>query len=209
MQATRAFRMQGGYGNCAHLAHCLRACVQALLEANKKKLGAKGGKLEASGLDKRTLVAEVLTERMKEAQEMERRMHKLAKQLDHLERARREEEAPLLNQLSATRLEEARKQHGEQQTLDLARHRSQWESDLEDKKRLSVTLGDTEAFKAQIMARREEEFEELSRLREEAYKQVREGVAVEGRGWGPMVWAKGLRSRAGPCGVCRGIAMFF
>uniref|UniRef100_A0A7S0S2D0 PCI domain-containing protein n=1 Tax=Chlamydomonas leiostraca TaxID=1034604 RepID=A0A7S0S2D0_9CHLO len=145
--------------------------ARALLEANKKKLGAKGGKLDqAAGLDKRTLVAEVLTERMKEAQEMERRMQKLAKQLDHLERARREEEAPLLKQLAVTRMEDARKQHAEQQTADAARHRAQWESDTADKARLAITLGDKEAFKAQIVARREEEFEELRRLKEEVYQ---------------------------------------
>jgi translation initiation factor 3 subunit A len=42
---------------------------------------------------------EALSERLKEAQELERKLTRLAKTLDHLERARREEEAPLLDEM--------------------------------------------------------------------------------------------------------------
>jgi hypothetical protein len=41
---------------------------------------------------------EVLTEQLKQQQELQRKLAKLGKQMDHLERARREEEAPLLLQ---------------------------------------------------------------------------------------------------------------
>lgn len=49
-------------------------------------------------------MAEALTERMKEAQEQERRMTKLSKNMDHLERARREEETVLLDNLNAQKV---------------------------------------------------------------------------------------------------------
>lgn len=42
---------------------------------------------------------EAISERLKEAQELERKLARLAKTMDHMERARREEEAPLLDAL--------------------------------------------------------------------------------------------------------------
>jgi translation initiation factor 3 subunit A len=50
-------------------------------------------------LDRNALMQEALTERLKEAQELERKLARLAKTMDHTERARREEEAPLLDAL--------------------------------------------------------------------------------------------------------------
>jgi translation initiation factor 3 subunit A len=38
----------------------------------------------------------VVSEQLRQQQELQRKLAKLAKQMDHLERARREEEAPLL-----------------------------------------------------------------------------------------------------------------
>jgi hypothetical protein len=74
-----------------------------LLEAQRAKkgglAGAKGGVGGAAGggtgaglgkdgekLDKRTIMAEAMSERIKEQQEMERKLTKAGKQLDHLER---------------------------------------------------------------------------------------------------------------------------
>ncbi len=42
------------------------------------------------------MIKDLMSERLKEQQEMERRLARTAKNLDHLERARREEEGPFL-----------------------------------------------------------------------------------------------------------------
>lgn len=49
-----------------------------------------------------------LSEQLKERQETEKKLQKLAKTMDHLERARRENESPLIEQGWAKRLEEER-----------------------------------------------------------------------------------------------------
>lgn len=51
---------------------------------------------EGEKLDAKAINQEVLSEQLKQQQELQRRLARLAKQQDHLERARREEEAPLL-----------------------------------------------------------------------------------------------------------------
>jgi len=48
-------------------------------------------------LTKQILVEQALHERLNERQEMERKLQKLAKTMDYLERAKREEEAPLID----------------------------------------------------------------------------------------------------------------
>lgn len=54
---------------------------------------------------------EVLTEQLKEQKELDRQLHKMQKRLDHLERAFREEEAPLTIQAAAQRIEDERLLH--------------------------------------------------------------------------------------------------
>lgn len=56
-------------------------------------------------LDKEALMREAITGQMKERQELERKMQSQARRADHLERARREEEAPLLLAAYNTRLQ--------------------------------------------------------------------------------------------------------
>lgn len=47
---------------------------------------------------------EALTEQLKGRQELERKLAKLTKQMDHFERAKREEEVPLLLESHKTRM---------------------------------------------------------------------------------------------------------
>ncbi len=56
-------------------------------------------------MTKAELMQEALAEQVKERQEQERKLAKLIKQMDHLERARRQEEAPLLDAAYAAQLE--------------------------------------------------------------------------------------------------------
>lgn len=74
---------------------------------------------------------EALSERLKEQQEMERKLAKIAKQLDHLERARREEEIPYLEAAYKARLEQDKQLHEEQQAQFLTAHRAAWEVDIQ------------------------------------------------------------------------------
>lgn len=77
--------------------------ARAMLEAQRAKkggaVGAKAGPAGAAGgagaaglgkdgerLDKRTIMAEAMSERIKEQQDMERKLTKMGKQLDHFER---------------------------------------------------------------------------------------------------------------------------
>lgn len=48
---------------------------------------------------------EAVSEQLKQQQELQRKLAKLAKQMDHLERAKREEEAPLLAEAQKGRLQ--------------------------------------------------------------------------------------------------------
>lgn len=50
----------------------------------------------------------MLTEQLKEQQELERQMNKMSKRLDHLERACREEEVPLIAKAEQDRIKEER-----------------------------------------------------------------------------------------------------
>lgn len=56
-------------------------------------------------LDKAALMQAALTGQMKERMELERKLQSLGKRMDHYERAKREAEAPLLEQAYQRRLE--------------------------------------------------------------------------------------------------------
>lgn len=66
---------------------------------------------------------DVISEKLKEQADLERKLAKLAKQMDHLERARREEEVPYLQAAYSSRMEEDRAAHEAQQKAFLETHR--------------------------------------------------------------------------------------
>ncbi|CAI5962996.1 unnamed protein product [Closterium sp. NIES-64] len=153
----------------------LEEARQLLLEAEKRK-GKKGKKNleDTMRLDKRQLMEEALSEQLKEKQEAERRLQKLVRTLDHLERARREEEKPLLESAYQQRLVEERAWFEQQQAEAAAQSKTQHEQDLAEKIRLSRMLGDKEEFQEQVVGRRRGEFERLKREREEKLAELRE-----------------------------------
>lgn len=57
-------------------------------------------------MTKQSLMEEALNEQQRERQESERKLQKLAKTMDHFERAKREEEAPLIDAAYQKRLED-------------------------------------------------------------------------------------------------------
>lgn len=60
-----------------------------------------------------------LSEQLKERQEMEKKLQKLAKTLDYLERAKREEAAPLIEASYQRRLVEEQVLHEREQQVEL------------------------------------------------------------------------------------------
>jgi translation initiation factor 3 subunit A len=62
---------------------------------------------------------EALSEQMRERQEMERKLQKLSKTMDHLERAKREEERSLIEEAYRKRLQDDEKFYQEQQEVCL------------------------------------------------------------------------------------------
>lgn len=110
--------------------------------------------------------AQVMSERLKEQQEMERKLAKAAKQLDHFERARREAEVPLLNLAYEARIAEDKAMHEEQQAAFAKAHYAAWQVDVQEKARLATMSADKAAFAAAVMARREGEFKALQQQAE-------------------------------------------
>lgn len=68
-------------------------------------------------LSKQALMQLALTEQLRERQEMEKKLQKLAKTMDYLERAKREEAAPLIEASFQQRLLEERMVHERNQQV--------------------------------------------------------------------------------------------
>jgi translation initiation factor 3 subunit A len=91
---------------------------------------------------KQSLMEEALSEQMKERAEMERKLQKLSKTMDHLERAKREEERPLIEEAHQKRLQDDEKFYKEQQEQAIEQSQKQHETDLVEKNRLIRMLDD-------------------------------------------------------------------
>ncbi|KAJ7525179.1 hypothetical protein O6H91_17G040200 [Diphasiastrum complanatum] len=155
--------------------------ARMLLAESEKRKGKKGKKSvavtaadgEVPKLSKQILMEEALNEQIKERQEMERKLQKLAKTLDHLERAKREEERPLIEADYHKRLEDDEIFYEQQLQQETEQSRLQHSSDVIEKKRLQKMLEDKMVFQAQVVSRRQGEFERLKREREERIAELR------------------------------------
>jgi len=144
--------------------------AQALMQA----AGKKGRVLkEGEKIDRQALMHEALTEQLKGRQELERKLAKLTKQMDHFERAKREEEVPLLLESHKTRMVEDEVYHKEQQAAYLEQHKSSWELDVQEKTRLSKMKEDRELFTSQVISRRTEEFAALQAARRQRIEEMK------------------------------------
>jgi translation initiation factor 3 subunit A len=120
-------------------------------------------------LDTSKLVALQVEQLDKEKRELSERLRIVAKRVDHLERAMRKEERPLLA-LDYERQQaedQATYQVNHQVTIAAARQRHQ--DDIETKKRMGRMMADYYARRQEIAGKREEEFQ---RKREEARKKT-------------------------------------
>ncbi|KAJ9546054.1 hypothetical protein OSB04_025761 [Centaurea solstitialis] len=95
--------------------------AQALLNDVEKRIKKKGKKplIEGEKVTKQTLMELALQEQVRKRQEMEKKMQKLIKTMDHFERAKREEAAPLIGAAFQRRLAEEKLLHEREQQLEV------------------------------------------------------------------------------------------
>jgi translation initiation factor 3 subunit A len=95
----------------------------------------------------------------KEKRDLSERLRVLHKRIDHLERAYRKEEAPLLAEDYERQQKEDRITHGKNVKAMLAAAKQKHSDDLDAKKRLARMTPDYQARRKEIAGKREEEFQ--------------------------------------------------
>ncbi|CAL4957825.1 unnamed protein product [Urochloa decumbens] len=148
-----------------------KAEARKLLDDLTKKAGKKHVVVEGE-LTKEAIMELALNEQLKERQEMEKKLQKLAKTMDYLERAKRQEEAPLIEQAFQKRLEEEKILHEQEQLREIELSKQHHAGDLQEKNRLSRMLEHKNAFQERIVQRREAEFGRLKKERDERISQL-------------------------------------
>ncbi|XP_057538854.1 eukaryotic translation initiation factor 3 subunit A-like [Amaranthus tricolor] len=143
--------------------------AKALLQEKFDKFGKKVKKtvLEGDKLTKKELMELALNEGVKQKQEMEKKLQKLGKQMDYLERAKREEEAPLIDDAYQKRLVEEQLLHEREQQLEVELSRQRHDGDVQEKNRLARVLENKRILQEKIVNRRQAEFERWRQEREE------------------------------------------
>ncbi|KAJ8759643.1 hypothetical protein K2173_009290 [Erythroxylum novogranatense] len=153
--------------------------ARALLEEAEKHSKRKGKKpILGEKVTKQTLMERALSEQLRERQEMEKKLQKLAKTMDYLERAKREEEASLIEAAYQRRLVEEKLLHECEQQQDVEQSRQRHEGDLMEKGRLSRMLKNKEEFQDKMTKSREAEF---VRRREEREQRINQKIRARKR----------------------------
>lgn len=96
-----------------------------------------------------------------------RRLAKLDKRLDWVERVIRLEESPLISQSFQKQLEDDKKYDIEYKEKLEKEHQQEWEHSTAEKQRLLRMVTEKQNFEQQIMKIRKEEFEKLKKERDE------------------------------------------
>ncbi|XP_059652352.1 eukaryotic translation initiation factor 3 subunit A [Cornus florida] len=148
--------------------------AKALLEEAEKRTKRKGKKpiLEGEKVTKQSLMELALSEQLRERHEMEKKLQKLAKTMDYLERAKREEAAPLIEAAFQQRLVEEKVLHEREQQLEVELSRQRHDGDLKEKNRMSRMLDQKTQFRERVMNRRQSEYNRLRAEREERMNQI-------------------------------------
>ncbi|AQK90680.1 Eukaryotic translation initiation factor 3 subunit A [Zea mays] len=115
-----------------------KAEAKKLLE-DLKKAGKKHVVVEGE-LTKEAIMELTRNEQLKERHEMEKKLQKFAKTMDYLERAKRQEEAPLIEQAFQKRLQEEKILHEQEQLREIELSKQHHAGDLQEKNRLSRML---------------------------------------------------------------------
>ncbi|TYG47271.1 hypothetical protein ES288_D11G325100v1 [Gossypium darwinii] len=142
--------------------------AQALLQETEKHLkrGKRKPILDGEKLTKQTLLEQAMSEQLKERQEQEKRLQKVAKTMDHLERAKREEAAPLIEAAFQRRLVEQKVLHERERQLEVELSRQHHDGDLKEKNRLARMLENKMIFQERVVSRRQAEEALLGRSTE-------------------------------------------
>ncbi|KAL4178662.1 hypothetical protein AMTRI_Chr13g116200 [Amborella trichopoda] len=149
--------------------------AQVLLQEAERRKGKKGKKpvIEGEKVTKQSLLELALSEQLKERQEMERKLQKMAKTMDHMERAKREEEVPLILAAYQQRLVDDKILFEDEQKQATEQSRQQHDGDLQHKAKLLRMLDDKTSFGNMVVSRRKDEFERLQQEREEHTARLR------------------------------------
>ncbi|GER56979.1 eukaryotic translation initiation factor 3subunit A [Striga asiatica] len=138
-----------------------------LLEAkNRNKKKGKKPVLEGENLTREELMELARNDLLKEKQEMEKKLVKLGKTMDYLERAKREEAAPLIEAAFQRRLVEEEALHELEQQREVHASRQRHAGDLEEKRRLSRMLENKKIFQERVLNLRKSKYESLKADRE-------------------------------------------
>ncbi|XP_073150120.1 eukaryotic translation initiation factor 3 subunit A-like [Henckelia pumila] len=143
--------------------------AQALLQEAEKRGKRKWKKpvLEGEKVTKQTLMDLAHSEQLREKQEMEKKSQKLAKTMDHLERAKREEAAPLIEAAFQRRLVEEEAMHTHEQQQESAISRQRHTGDLEEKRRLGRMLENKHILQEKVLSHRRAEYKRLEEEKEQ------------------------------------------
>lgn len=142
--------------------------LRAELAARGKKIG------EGEVVDMAAMKAELQREEDIKAGEMRRKLTKLAKLMDHMERAKREEEAPLRAEEAINRLKDEEVAWAADQEAAKVAFRAAWERDMDLKSRIARMADEADSYGAAVQKRRAAELEAMRRERELAREQARE-----------------------------------
>ena len=132
--------------------------AKALMEAAAARRGKKVDFKEGDAFDKAQLRQQAIQEQIKERQELARRLQRLAKSMDHFERAKRAEQVALLEKLHEKRMADDEAFQKTRKVELLAKHKKQWEANVEEKKRLAKVVEEKEAFQSMLLEKREEQY---------------------------------------------------
>ncbi|KAG6640033.1 eukaryotic translation initiation factor 3 subunit A-like [Carya illinoinensis] len=148
--------------------------AQALLQEAAQRIKWKGKKpvIEGEKLTKQSVMELTLSEQLRERQEMEKKLQKLAKTMDYLERAKREEAAPLVEAAYQQRLVEEKLLHEHEQQQDIELSKQRHDTEKKEKERVARIKHSKEIFQERVVSCREEEYARLRGEREDRISQI-------------------------------------
>ncbi|KAL3624614.1 Eukaryotic translation initiation factor 3 subunit A [Castilleja foliolosa] len=156
--------------------------AQTLLKEAEKHSKKKGKRpvLEGEKLTKEALMELARSEQLREKQEMEKRLLKLGKNMDYLERAKREESTPLIEAAFQRRLVEEEALHELEQKREIDVSRQRHSGDLEEKRRLGRMLENkVNIFQERVLNRRRAGYDRQRVEREESLNQIVQSLKQE------------------------------
>ncbi|EPS68679.1 hypothetical protein M569_06088, partial [Genlisea aurea] len=146
----------------------------AFLSGAKCRFGPKNCPINLfqDKLTKKIVMEQALREQIREKQEMEKKLQKLAKTMDYLERAKREEATQLIEAAFQKRLADEEALYTLQQQHEVDKSRHCHAGDLEQKRRLVRMLEYKKLFEERVVSRRRAEHTRLREERDEKINQI-------------------------------------